>query len=156
MLRSERNLKRPEKHMPPGLRRKLPSIIFFLLYVCERVERSNIRELRILQQHIHVICTAAAVMELYASTGNVTTYGMSCVQYQQQNWPTCTGLNAVVALQAMAQQSEGTRAKPTRQHTPTLLAVRCAWQWQTQPNLDAEAPKGGRRSMARMHNLRGV
>ena len=46
-LGSERRLKPPEEHMLPRLRRELPSITFLL-----GGERSQIRELHILQQHV--------------------------------------------------------------------------------------------------------
>ena len=48
VLGSERKLKRPEEHMLPRLRRKLQSI----KNSAQRGERSEIIELRILEQHV--------------------------------------------------------------------------------------------------------
>ena len=56
MLGSERKLKRPDEHMPPRLRRKLPSLKFSAETGSERYTYSTAAR---------VICTAeAAVMEL--------------------------------------------------------------------------------------------
>ena len=78
VLGSERRLKRPEEHMPPRLRRKLPSIKI------SAEGRDQSSESYVLYSTARVICTAVAAVMGYACTVNVT-YDMSYVQYSSSS-----------------------------------------------------------------------
>ena len=71
------------------------------------------------------------------------------------DWLTNTELNTV-ALQAQRHNDQRARGhNPQGSTQQTLITLRCAWQRQAQPNIDAEALKSSWRSMARTRNLRG-